>query len=90
MQTNIPSNITSSEDINDMVSNIMEYLKANPYGAVDALIADQPCIVIAAVDNEEMKNVQPMFIIPSPELILTIVDTEKKAPIFGFVPNNLN
>lgn len=89
MQTNIPSN-ASSEDVNDLVKSYIQYLSENPYGAVHAEINGAPCTVIAAVENEEMELVQPMFIIPSPELIIHVVDADDKKPIFGIASNQLN
>jgi hypothetical protein len=79
MQTNILSN----EEVNERVQEIMKYLTENPYGAVEAEINGAPCIVIAAVESAEMESVNPMFIIPSPELILHVVDTDDKKPIFA-------
>jgi hypothetical protein len=68
----------------------MKYLAENPYATVEAEINGAPCTVIAAVESREMKQVQPMFIIPSPELILHVVDIEDKRPIFGIAANHLN
>lgn len=85
MQTNIPS---SQEEVTEAVNSIVEYLQGNPYGAVEAEVAGTPCVVIAAVADQTMKDVQPLFIIPSPELILSIVDPEDKKPIFGVANPN--
>jgi hypothetical protein len=91
MQTNIPSKEEhTTEEINDQVQGIMKYLSENPYATVEAEINGASCIVIAAVESEKMENVQPMFILPSPELILHVVDTDDKKPIFSIAREALN
>jgi len=86
MQTNILSN----EEVNERVQEIIKYLSANPYGAVEAEINDAPCIVIAAVESQEMESVNPLFIIPSPELILHVVDPDDKKALFAITLPNMN
>jgi hypothetical protein len=68
----------------------MTYISQNPYAAVEAEINGADCIVIAAVESEEMEQVNPMFIIPSPELILYVTDPEDKKPIFAISTPHLN
>lgn len=88
---NIPSEQPhTSEDVNKLVQEYVKYLSENPYGAVEAEIHGAPCTVIAAVESEAMEQVQPMFIIPSPELIMNVVDMDDKQPIFAIVTNHLN
>lgn len=88
---NIPNSVpTEPNEVNELVRAYIEYLAENPYGTVTAEINGAPCTVIAAVEGEEMQQVQPMFIIPSPELILAIVDIDDKEPIFGLDHKNLN
>jgi hypothetical protein len=80
----------SAEEVNALIQSYMQYLAENPYATVDAEINGAPCTVIAAVESKEMQQVQPLFIIPSPELILHVVDIEDKKPIFGIAANSLN
>jgi hypothetical protein len=88
---NTPNKVpTEPDEVNQLVKAYIEYLSNNPYGAVAAEINGALCTVVAAVESEEMNQVQPMFIIPSPELILNIVDVDDKQPIFGISRENLN
>jgi hypothetical protein len=89
MQANTPSN-DDIGDVHEHVQQIVQYLSQNPYATVEAEINGAACVVIAAVEDEQMENVQPLFIIPSAELILHINDTEDKKPIFGISKTHLN
>jgi len=87
MQANTP-NKEEKETINARVAEYMNYLAHNPYAAIKAELYGEPVILIAA-EKKGVENgiegvfLHPLFLIPSPELILNVLDPETKEPIFG-------
>lgn len=86
---NTPSN-EEIDNIPEHVSQLIQYLASNPYATVEAKINGASCVIIAAVEDKDMENVQPLFIIPSAELILHINDPDDEKPIFGISKTHLN
>ena len=78
------SNILNEYDLNDVLANYIDYLQNNEYAAMEAELFGLPIILVAAkpLDDDD-ENVQPMFIIPSDELVLHIKDPESGDTVFG-------